>query len=305
MRVILAICALACAASATPQQQVFRGGVDLVAVDVAVTSSDGTPLSGLTSADFTITAGGRPRRLVSVEFIAVRDASPVRAARTQPEPAAIPRATSNAGVAGGRTFLFIVDAESIRAGEGRPALESIAEYLDRLAPEDRAGLVTLPTGTPHADLTTNRAIVRRAAALVAGSSTRGRRPATMSMGEATYIVQGDRNVLAEFLNKEAVTDQELRTAQRVAERTLDEFRRHTRSLLSSLTALAGMMAPIEEPKTIVLVSEGLKTDAETRNDVRAFAEAAERARVTLSHASARHPDDGSGIWPRPILQADA
>ena len=67
----------------------------------------------------------------------------------------------------------------------------------------------------------------------------------------------------------------------MAIRIMDAERRHTVALFDTLRALATAMAPIDGPKTIVLVSNGVINDTQTLRDMERFATAAASARVTL------------------------
>ena len=51
------------------QQPTFRSGVDLVTVDAAVLDGDGQPVPTLQADDFRIEVDGRPRRIVSAQFV--------------------------------------------------------------------------------------------------------------------------------------------------------------------------------------------------------------------------------------------
>ena len=48
-----------------------------------------------------------------------------------------PAASTNTNPLSGRTFIFAVDVEEIRAGEGRGAMKSISDYLTKLDSNDR------------------------------------------------------------------------------------------------------------------------------------------------------------------------
>jgi len=295
---------LALSGARAQQTPVFRGGVDLVTVDVVVLDTSGGLVRGLTAGDFTVLAAGTPRRLVSVEYVrAVGDPSPAPTPSRRTN-AAIPTPgpTSNvrSGPAG-RTIIFAVDVEEIRAGEGRAAMKSIADHVDRLGPDDRVGLVSLPYGTPLVEVTTNRALVVEAAGRIAGASTRGR-GALMSYGEAAGVARRDTQALLAYwervggttqvLDPEVICDPPRRrpfeeptsvlpSCAAAADRVLDAYRRHTRAILDMLGGLADAMAPIEGPKALVLVSEGLFGDVETAGDLDRFARIAERTRVSL------------------------
>jgi len=279
-------------------QPTFRAGVDLVVVDVVVVDKDGGPVTDLTASDFTVTAGQRPRRLVSSEFIAAprRGAGAIAAPSPDlPAPSSNQRTTPP-----GRSVLFVVDVDEIRAGEGRVAMQAIADYVNGLEPEARVGLVALPYGTPRVDFTTNRQLISEAAGKITGTSRRSS-GSDMSPGEAAGIVVGDTAALVAW--QERTLGQPVVGINRgcskadylpiveptsvpegcktMADRSLDVYRRQTRNRLDSLRALAESMAPLDGQKAIVLVSEGFYTDPQLRDDVRGFASVAERTRVAL------------------------
>lgn len=302
-------CAQAAAVTHASQQApaTFRAGVDLVNVDVVVIDKAGIPVTDLVAADFTVTAGRRPRRIVSSEFVGVtRGGTDVAAAA----PAGLPAPTSNQRVATqGRSILFVVDVDEIRLGEGRLAMRTIAEYVEGLDASDRVGLVTLPYGSPRVDFTTNRQLIREASEQIVGASRRMNSP-EMSPGEAAAIAVGDTAALAAWdarrkglggappisgitgnclgpanipptgppIEQPVVAPDE---CKQKAERTLDVYRRSSRATLDTLRALAETMEPIAGQKALILVSEGFYADARVQSDMRAFASAAERARVAL------------------------
>lgn len=277
-------------------QPTFRAGVDLVIVDVVVVDKDGVPVTGLTAGDFTVTAGSRARRLVSSEFIAApRRGTDAVVTPDLPAPSSNQRTTPP-----GRSLLFVVDVDEIRAGEGRLAMQAIAEYAEGLAPGDRVGLVVLPYGTPRVDFTTNRELIREAAGTISGASRRSA-DADMSPGEAAAIVVGDTAALVAWwertigrpaigLTSGCPKPERLPIVEPTsvpegcktkADRALDGYRRQARNRLDSLRSLAQAMALLDGQKAMVLVSEGFYTDAQLQDDVRKFASVAERTRVAL------------------------
>ncbi len=279
-------------------QPTFRAGVDLVIVDVVVVDNDGMPVTDLVASDFTVTAGQRPRRLVSSEFIAAT--RPGTSAVVMP-PADLPAPSSNQRTAPpGRSILFVVDVDEIRAGEGRLAMRAIADYAIGLEPGDRVGLVALPYGTPRVDFTTNRQLISEAAAKITGASRRSS-GSDMNPGEAAGIVVGDTAALVAWqertlghpvvgINRGCSKSDRLPMVEptavpegckTMADRTLDVYRRQTRNRLDSLRALAESMATLDGQKAIVLVSEGFYTDPQLQDDVREFASVAEHTRVAL------------------------
>lgn len=269
-----------------PQTPVFRAGVDLVTVDVVVLNKQGQLVTDLKPDDFTVTAGKRPRRIVSAEYI------PIKVERPASEGSVVvdlpPAATTNVKPPTGRTFVFVIDAEEIRAGEGRGAINGVGDYLKKLDSNDRVGLVVLPSGTPRVDVTVSRKPIREALRNVAGLSDRYR-SCDMTPGEASNIARGDPDASAAYSQRVAAMScppSMLQTAgatdiRQIAERTLDLYRRQAASLFDSLRALAAAMGKIDGPKAIVLVAENVYTDRQTSDALARFADAAERARVAL------------------------
>ena len=62
---------------ATPQRPVFRGGIDLVAVDVYPRHRDGRLIEGLTAADFEVLEDGKPQAIEQFEFVRIEPAGPL------------------------------------------------------------------------------------------------------------------------------------------------------------------------------------------------------------------------------------
>lgn len=278
--------------SQTPPSQappVFRGGVDLVTVDAVVMDKNGRPVTDLSAEDFTILADKKPRRIVSAEYIAAR--GPGTASVPVPGP------VSNRRVSYGRTILFVIDVEEIRSGEGRSTLDEVRQFLEMLAPEDRVGLVSMPSGRPRIDPTTNKSSVREALTQIAGTSNRYKL-VEMTPGEASAISHGDVSALNAYVERvrgRLVLDEDCHPGRpaveprrsvplecrRQGEQALDMYLHHTRDMMDTLGALATAMGAIEGPKALVLVSEGLVTESSTIDSLQKFARAFERARVSF------------------------
>ena len=247
---------------------------------------NGRPVTDL-SAELHDPADRKPRRIVSAEYIAAR--GPGTAAVPVPGP------VSNRRVSYGRTILFVVDVEEIRSGEGRSTLDEVRQYLDTLAPEDRVGLVSMPSGRPRVEPTTNKSSVREALAQIAGTSNRYKL-VEMTPGEAGAIAHTDISALKAYFERvrgrieldDLCRPNALHPApfpltrvseecRREGERTLEMYLHHTRGMMDALGALATAMGAIEGPKALVLVSEGLITESSTIDSLQKFARAFERA----------------------------
>ena len=85
----------------------------------------------------------------------------------------------------------VLTAENIHPGNERKAIEAASRLLDRLAPEDRVAVVTLPRGTVEADLSTDRAAARAAFERIIGHAPRNMSKYNISIAEA-FAVAADR-----------------------------------------------------------------------------------------------------------------
>src|SRR5687768_14436715 len=67
--------------AAQNQPQRFRGGVDLITVDVSAVDSKGRPVEDLKPGDFVVKVDGQARPIVSAELIKVERGKPAAPAR--------------------------------------------------------------------------------------------------------------------------------------------------------------------------------------------------------------------------------
>src|SRR6185436_18580391 len=123
-------------AGSAQEPPVFGAGVEVVAVDVSVVDKDGRPVPDLAAGDFTLTVSGRPRRVVSAEFISEAGAPPPDAPETPFEPPTADYST-NEHAHRGRLVLLAVDQGNIPAGGGRATIAAAEKLLDRLGPFDQ------------------------------------------------------------------------------------------------------------------------------------------------------------------------
>ena len=277
MKVLVAL-GLAVLAGLQQANPVFRSSTDLVVLDVVVTDSSGTVVTSLTPADFVVTTKKGARSITSLEFVSTRlPGAPPEL--ILPEPGLAPSvASTNAGKPLGRAFLLAIDVGEIRAGEGRIAMQQVAAFVNALPPQDLAGLVILPAGTPRVELTTDRKVIRETLAMTVGASDEYRSCA-VTFGEAAGIAMGDRSARSAYGDR--LVKAHCPPSGLPIDVAIAQYRMQTRSKLDTLGALAGRMARLDGQKTIILVSEGLFTDRETQADIARFAARAEASRVRL------------------------
>ena len=130
-------------ATATDQTPSFRSGIEVVSVDVGVVDKQGQPLRGLTPADFVVTVAGRPRRVVTAEFVERPAPLPVPATAAPPEP---DRISTNEGGGAGRLYAFIVDQNTLDLGSARRVATATTPFFSRPTFADRSALLLMPLG---------------------------------------------------------------------------------------------------------------------------------------------------------------
>src|SRR5205814_5036671 len=137
---------------ALAQQPIFRGGVEVIEVDASVVDDRGHPVADLRGPEFAVTVDGKPRKVVSADFVAVRPEARPRNGDPQTADSAF---SSNASSVLGRLIVIAVDRDSISFGEGRVATRAAGKFLDKLRPSDKVAVVTVPHDGRSAGFTSN------------------------------------------------------------------------------------------------------------------------------------------------------
>ena len=291
---LLVLLLLPTLASAQSQQPTFRGGVELIEVDVTVLDGQGNPVPDLEAPEFMVTVDDEERRIVSVEFVAFE--APPEPSSTVEAPESKPYYSTNQGLAPGRLVILVVDENNIRFGEVRKLLPAAGRFLDQLGPADRVAFAALPaTGALSVGFTTNHQLVREALARVVGSE-QNLSPDRLLLGQGDTTRSGMSVAEALSLNQHKNPAGEPALLQRVCG-ALNNSRRHqecgralvleadfmTAQLLQpvqqsmgALRALLGGLQEIDGPKTLLLISEGLIADEQQLGLAAAAA-----ARVTI------------------------
>jgi VWFA-related protein len=141
-------------------QATFRGGTDLVQVDVSVLDGRRHPVRGLTASDFTIFEDGQPRDIQAFTEVYLPDRlQPRDASWTREVPSDV--ATNQAAHEEGRLVIILLD-RTIPLGEPTITARRIAgAAIDQLGSGDLAAVVSTSNGAVQ-NLTTDRARLRRA-----------------------------------------------------------------------------------------------------------------------------------------------
>jgi VWFA-related protein len=298
--VALALASVLAAVLVAQQQPTFRSGVEVVAVDVRVVDSTGRPVWDLRPGDFVVTVDGRPRTLVTADFISY----PVTAVAARPtsvsESAAVPPSFSSneAPSARGRTVVLVADEENIRAGYGKWAGDAAGRFVDRMQPEDRIGLL-IPRSQIRVAPTTDHAVVKAGLSRV--------------VGHMAHTWNGPAQACDGVYGKLTPPDGG-RTSARPqfdggAKAVVDDMRDRAINTLRSLVVLLESLQTEPGPKTIVLISEELPVcdqvaaQADFKHEYGRVSEAAARARAMLyvmqldrPVADAEDPQRASQNW---------
>ena len=153
----------------------FQSGVELIAVDVAIVDKKGNPITGLRPDQFEVTIDGKPRRVVSAEFVEFAPAAPAAGTTRIASRAIVPAFSSNEQIAPtapqGRLIFLAIDQGSIRNFGARGAMEAARRFIDRLQPEDRIGLVAFPGPGPSVPASRDHAAARTAISQIVGRAT--------------------------------------------------------------------------------------------------------------------------------------
>jgi VWFA-related protein len=268
----------------------FRGGVDLITVDVAVLDSRGRPVDDLRAGDFVVKVDGRERSVVSAELIRVeREKSALPARPTDA------RISTNASVPHARRIVVAVDQTLIAPGTIRPLLTTASAFVSRLTADDHVAFIAFPEPGPRIDFTADTARIRRAMeGLVGHAVKRGDRQFDIGVSEAIALT-GPERLRASSLPDPTAADYaqallQPPTMRRILEGgceglTFDELRENLAVLercrrlifnesimiaadarqdasisLRALEALLRDLALVDGPKTMVVISAGLVND---------------------------------------------
>ena len=324
MRRVLAvpICVLALlpvAAQQPRQQPTFRAGVDVVSVDVHVVDGAGRPVPDLKPEEFTITVDGKPRSIVAADYVfhgVNASATPVAAQKP------LPVFTSNwigKLPAPGRTIMLVVDEENIRSGSARLAAQAAGQFLDRLQPADRVGLVVLPRTTAAIDPTTDRARVKEALTHIVGHllSVNTQLDTIFALGVSeAFAKRNDSQKWAEVKARECgrrgappscPTEMDM-----YAEAMMADARTRGQNAARTIVSLMDALVRLPGPKTLVYIAEELPVSdyqaerTEFFSIVKPLGPAAARAQATFYVLQLDRPlGEMEDRYENPSAQADA
>ena len=260
-------------------QATFRSSIDLVRVDVNVLDKNGQPITGLSAGDFAISVDGKSRRVVSAEYVR---SSP----RGQREPDAPKQYSTNAGLTPGRLIMLVVDQGTIPPGRARSILNAADEFISRLNPSDRVGLVMIPS-MQQVDFTSQHHIVRSLLRRIDGLATAMTGVRQIGVSEAVRINRGDPRAIETAYTRECtgvLSEFERRVCRQQilmqANAVYTDTRDRARASMVSIRSLAERFAESSDPKTLILISGGMILDQDF-TQLTWFGPLASRGQLTL------------------------
>ena len=239
------------------QQPTFRSTTDVVAVDVSVVDKDGRPVDNLKPEDFTLKVDGKGRRLTSAEFVSLRHQD------DDAKPAAF---SSNQGERPGRLIMIVIDEANIHKGTTKNVFTAAATFVDNLNPSDRVAVQLIPGSGPLINFTSNHVQVKSVLESAAGQSIEADDTGRIGVSEAIAITdRDDQAVWNEVIEREcagvSLDPESVTQCQNLLRGDIREVYTKTRfttiSTLLSLRQIIGRLGLTPEPKTLVLISEGL------------------------------------------------
>jgi VWFA-related protein len=219
---------------------VFRGGVDVLSVDVQVVDKDGYPIAGLTPDQFRATVDGRPRQVVSAALVGTAVRREATSASGRKGTAIVPQPESPAS---GESFqdlppiVIAFDCQSFPPAAEIHVIQIARDFVSRLDPGQRVGLLAYPIG-PKLDPTTDHGIVADAIGQI-----RGQKAPTQLL--PSQIIDGSMHPcpLCPPLADPFMQAQELEAEGRIRLGILEELMRN--------------LGTVKGRKVVVLVSAGM------------------------------------------------
>ena len=253
----------------------FRSGVEALPIDVTVVNDRGEPIRDLIVSDFTVRIDGRPRKVVSAQWIAAAGTGAGRA-----EAPSVPEGyVSNESAAGGRLIALVIDQPNIPFGDMLPLRGVITAFVDRLSAGDRVAVIGLGRPSISTPFVADHDQIKQAVGKIPGQkqalfATGGAHEVGITLAMA--IDRGDEAALNTVSSRDCIGTQRQIAACKDEIRVestqiVSDARREAETTLSNLREVLTSLKQIDAPKTMIFVSQGFFTDRE-RDDTGRVAE---------------------------------
>jgi VWFA-related protein len=284
-------------AAPQPPQPIFRGGLNLVLVDVVVRDKSGAVVRGLTADDFELLEDGARQKIVTLAYEEIKpgaapieNASVLAAASPDNRPAVAVGGSSpnktdpsrsdqpthpltSDETAGHRLVTLVFDTSSMEPDNVQKAVDAAADWVDnRMTSADLVAVATIGSGLQIlSDFTSNAEEVHAALS-------------TLSAAHGTAFEAVDASTAATDDALQSATDDSASVDQSAQE--LDTFNNDVR--LRALKTLAEALQPIQQKKAMIYFSSGMeRSGTDNQVELRAAVNAAVRANVSIYPVDAR------------------
>lgn len=143
-----------------PQEPVFRGGVDAVAVDVIVTDRQGRPVRDLTAADFEIQEEGELQAVTS--FRLVETGNGIDDPSAASEILSLDQERREVARLENRVFVIFLDDYHVRRGNSMRVRQQLADFLRGLSRNDLVAIATPLSGVSAMTFSRNHLVTSNA-----------------------------------------------------------------------------------------------------------------------------------------------
>lgn len=296
--------AIALVQAQSPEQPRFRSGVSVLQLSVSAIDAEGRAVRDLRAEDFDVEIGGRQRKVLFARFSGAPDQRASTAAGDTPAVIA-----TNSPERAGRAVVFMVDLESIRAGNEKTLLDTAAQLVDSLDERDAVSLVPVP-GT-SIDLTRDRRAIAGALGRLRGTNVVPTYTYFFTIEEAVAFERGDKRVIDAVIERECdAAKEEARAAmglppicppalENETRERLRVERLHVQSVLTAVSNVAERLRRVDAPRTIVLISGGLAFEMDSLTWYRQAERTLKLAGVSVYAVHVHHPDMDASSSRRP------
>jgi VWFA-related protein len=223
------------------QQPRFRGGTNMVRVDVFATKA-GVPVQDLTAADFELVEDNRPQKIDSFEHVVITPATPGE----RVDPSSVTQAIQAAADPHRRVFVIYLDIEHVDVTGSHDIKQPLIDFMNRvMSNDDLVGIMTPEMGPQQITFARKTDVIERG---LTDNWIWGRRDT---------IVPDDREKL--YQECFPPTPRELASGGPSVSHLATEMtlRRREKMVLDSLYDLAHYMETIRDGRTaVVTVSDG-------------------------------------------------
>ena len=225
-------------ASAQQQPPRFRGGTNMVRVDVFATTKDGVPVQDLKAEDFELYEDNAPQKIDNFEHIVIDPATPGE----RVDPSSVTQAIQAAADPHRRVFVIYLDIEHVDVGGSHDIKQPLIDFMNRvMSNDDLVGIMTPEMGPQQITFARKTEVIERGLT------------ENWIWGRRDTIMPDDRERLYQECYPPLPLEATL-VSHLAQEMTL---RRREKMVLDSLFDLARYMEAIRDGRTaVVTVSDG-------------------------------------------------